>query len=61
MVIRLEKVSTDLVISYNLPLDHAWIVQFDDSAEGRKLHDAVETVKTLLNTLEITDWSLFGN
>jgi L-lactate utilization protein LutB len=58
-VLRLKAVTTDLLISFNVPMQFA----AGSSSEGRSILNSAENVAVIqgvLKTLTIKDWSLFG-
>lgn len=58
-VIRLKRVTTDLLISFNVPM----VFGHGSSSEGRAIVNSEENmavIEGVLKTLQIKDWGLFG-
>ena len=63
-LIRLEKVNTDVLIQYNVPLRNVRMKPIDfngtDDEEGERLKGIYTLFRQISMSLKVKDWSLFG-
>lgn len=63
-VVRLHKVSTDLVVTYNVPITQRKDLEGLRSGQPEQMPERVqaglESVRKILESLEVHDWQLFG-
>lgn len=64
LLIRLEKQTTDIVTTVNVPHVPGEYekegVELEKGRMGRLMEDAVEVKKKIVETFEVRDWGLFG-
>ncbi|RKF55825.1 putative ran guanine nucleotide release factor [Erysiphe neolycopersici] len=59
-LVRLEKESTDILITVNVPHQHTDDVDMEIGKLGKLIEDAIEYSTTIWQTFEIHDWDLFN-
>ncbi|KAF5097300.1 hypothetical protein D0Z00_002441 [Geotrichum galactomycetum] len=63
-VVRLERVSTDLLVTFNTPIvskaDYERLLSGGAENLPERVQSGLKSVEQFLNTVEIKDWSLFG-
>jgi hypothetical protein len=64
-LVRLEKESTDIVITINVPHIKGEYkedeVDLDVGRQGKLIEDAVEFAAKIWESFEVKDWGLFGD
>ncbi|KAG0369730.1 hypothetical protein BC939DRAFT_441680 [Gamsiella multidivaricata] len=61
LVVRLPRQGTDLVISYNVPLQISESSSSKQVAHEGSIQEAEVWFRTLVGTFQVRDWGLFGN
>ncbi|KAF9315600.1 hypothetical protein BG003_002864 [Podila horticola] len=61
VVVRLPRQATDIVISYNVPLQIAAASSSREVAHEGNIQEAEVWFRNLIGSFRVRDWSLFGN
>ncbi|KAG0362653.1 hypothetical protein BG005_004770 [Podila minutissima] len=61
VVVRLPRQETDIVISYNVPLQIAATSSSREVAHEGNIQEAEAWFRNLIGSFRVRDWSLFGN
>lgn len=61
VVVRLPRQETDIVISYNVPLQIAAASSSREVAHEGDIQEAEVWFRNLIGSFQVRDWSLFGN
>ncbi|KAI8594833.1 hypothetical protein EDD21DRAFT_392789 [Dissophora ornata] len=61
VVVRLPRQETDIVISYNVPLQISDASSSKLVAHEGNIHEAEVWFRNLVGTFKVQDWSLFGS
>ncbi|KAG0324260.1 hypothetical protein BG000_002278 [Podila horticola] len=61
VVVRLPRQATDIVISYNVPLQIAATSSSREVAHEGNIQEAEVWFRNLIGSFRVRDWSLFGN
>lgn len=63
-VVRLQDVCTDLLASYNVPItlrqDYDGVVSGNPESMPGRVQNALESIRTIVKSMKIHDWQLFG-
>lgn len=63
-LVRLERVKTDLLVTFNIPIvskaDYERLVSGDAGHLPVRVQNGLKSVEQFLETLEVKDWKLFG-
>lgn len=63
-VLRLEKVTTDVVVTYNTPItlrrEYEEVQTGDPTRMPDRVKKGLDTVRQLVQSLKVNDWTLFG-